>query len=187
MTDLIAAAETATTPYLIWIKVGLCALALVGSFGVGVYGGLRWDADKVTKLELADANFNTAAIQKAATIQARQITIVMPAMDVEATAQAKIVTASTHLAKEIPNVVPSTVACIPVGLVRVLNGAAKGSDSPDVSYAPGKSDDACAAVSWRSLAADLADDYATGTANAQQLNDLEDIITKLHDSYEATK
>lgn len=187
MTDLIAAAETAVNPYLVWIKLGALALAVVGLLGAGFYAGKRWDQNTITQMQLADQKAASKAQTLKATVQTKEATVVTAAAVDEGQEQAVIVTKETSLAKEIPNVIPSTVACIPVGFVRLLNGAALGSDTPDASFAPGEPDDACAPVSWRSVAADIADDYATANANARQLNDLEATIVALHAAYTATE
>lgn len=183
MSDLIAAAETAVNPYLVWIKVGLFALAVVGLLGTGFYAGTRWDDSKIADLKLADANFAKAATKQAADRQLLEDGVVVTGAVSEGQAQANIQTKYITLTKEIDHDVPSTVACIPVGLIRVFNGAAAGSDAPDASFAPGEPDDACSPVTWRSLAADIADDYHTANANAEQLNALEKEITDLHTAY----
>lgn len=177
MTDLVSAAETAVNPYLIWIKLGVAVLAIVGLLGTGFYAGTRWDQNTITQMKLTDQKAANKAQALAATITKKQDTVSVTAASTEANAQAKIVTRTITLTKEIDHDVPTTVACIPVGLVRLLNGAAAGADSADTSYAPGQPDDACAPVSWRDFASDLADDYGTGHANAEQLTALQAWVT----------
>ena len=55
--SLISAAETAASPYLIWIKLGAIVLAVVGLLGAGAYGGYRWEHEALLKLQLADAKY----------------------------------------------------------------------------------------------------------------------------------
>lgn len=176
--SLIDTAETAVAPYLIWIKVGLAVIAVAVLVGGGFYGGLRWDQGTIAKMELADQQAANRAQTLAAASIKRQDAVVLTAAVSEAKAQNQIAKKATTLTQEITNVVPITVACIPVGLIRLLDAAAAGANTPDASFAPGQPDDACAPVSWRSVAADLADDYASGNANSEQLNALEAEIRK---------
>ncbi|MDE2020675.1 MAG: hypothetical protein KGJ13_10100, partial [Patescibacteria group bacterium] len=69
--------------------------------------------------------------------------------------------------------------CITYGLVRVLNGAALSPGSDASPTSAGQSDDACAPVTWRSFAADVADDYVTSRENSAQLNALEKSVRDL--------
>jgi hypothetical protein len=132
------------------------------------------------RLVANNAKANELAITAAAKVQHDQDMAAEKAAVTEAAAQQRIVIQTKTLTKEIVTHVPVTVACVPVGLVRVLNAAAKGLSAPDESFAAGKSDDACAPVSWRSLAADISDDYGTGNENAEQLNALEASIRDIN-------
>lgn len=152
--------------------IGGAALALV-SFSGGAYSGYRWELGTVEQLRAADATATALAVKDAATRQKAADVIALTDSSAEGVAQVAIKDQTLTVTKEITRYVPQTVACIPNGLVRVLNAAATGADPASVAYAPGQPDDACAALSWRDFASDLTDDYGAGRANAEQLNALE--------------
>ncbi len=150
--------------------------AVVVSLCLGLYGGYRFELSAYDALALSQAKAVEQAQQEAANTQKAVDTIHETAAVREATAQQHILVQTNTITKEVDRYVPSTVACIPVGLVRVLNGAASGVEPSRVIVAAGQPDDACAPISWRSLANDLADDYGSARANAEQLNALEDDV-----------
>lgn len=150
-------------------------LAGAGTF----YVTHRMDEGTIAAIELADQQAQTKAVEDAAKLRQSQDKVNLDAALAEAKAQQIIVTHTQTVTREIPIHVPQTQPCIPYGLVRVLDDAATGSDTADAAAAAGQSDDACAGISWRAFAGDLADDYASGRANAQQLNALEADVTQL--------
>lgn len=160
-------------PFSLYGLLGAAALSLL--IGAGTAGWVVYKVEQgtIANMRAADATALAQAVTSAAAHQHAVDTIATVAASSEAQAQAAITTHTVILTKEITRYVPETRACIPVGLVRLLNAAATGGDPAGVNYAPGQLDDACAAVSWRDFAADLADDYGTGHANAEQLNALE--------------
>ena len=170
--SIIDTAEAAVAPYLIWVKVAVYAIAAAVLIGVGAYGMHRWDASTIADLKAADAAFATKSVQMAASAQKKTDDLHLAAAVSEAQAQQQIIYRTQTIHDEVISHVPITYACIPVGLVRLLNSAASPSPAiPDV--APGQPDDACAPVSWRSLGDDIIDDYGIGNQNAEQLNALE--------------
>lgn len=170
--SLLEPLEAAAAPYLIWIKVALYGLAVATLLGLGAYGMHRWDESTIADLKAADAAFATAAIKVTAAVQKKTDDLHLTAAVAEAQAQTQIIYRTQTIHDEVVSHVPITAACIPVGFVRLLNNAA-GSGPGAADIAPGQPDDACAPVSWRSLATDIIDDYGTGNQNAEQLNALE--------------
>ena len=71
--------------------------------------------------------------------------------------------------------------------MRVLNAVILGNGSSDVSYAPGKSDDACAATDPRALAGSIVGNYAAALANGEQLEALQKWITDTIAASKVTK
>lgn len=131
--------------------------------------------------KLAQKDVIANARADAAARQHKQDLIAQAAAVDEAKAQQAAEDANHKLKETIYVHVADTAHCITYGLVRVLNAAAAGASDPgDLGIAPGKSDDACAPVSWRAFAADLIDDYGSGIKNAEQLNRLEDTVRSLH-------
>jgi hypothetical protein len=155
-----------------YLIVGAVAAILAG-FSAG-YVVHRMDETTITSMKLAASLAEVDAVNMIAKHVRDSDKIVLDAAVKEAAAQTRIVTQTATLTKEIPSHVKDSSTCITFGLVRVLNAAATGASPRDT--APGQPDDACAGVSWRSLAGDLTDDYASGNANAEQLNALEDTV-----------
>lgn len=144
---------------------GLAAILL--STGAFFYGEHR--ADKACAGQ--QAQFQAQAEKAARIRQAKADRITLDAAVKEAQAQSQIHTRTVTITREIPVHVKELQSCVPYGLVRVWNAAANPGVDP-AAIAPGVPDDACAPVSWRALAADIADDYGTGQANAEQLDAL---------------
>lgn len=178
MGSLLSGALSAVTGALggIWGYVAAGALsAIVAGAGVG-WTVHRLDQATIAQIQLADSQAALAATQKAAALQKAQDDISLKAAVADAQSQAKIVTQTVTVTKEIPAHVSDASHCITYGLVRVLNAAATGADPDAVPASPGQSDDACAPVSWRDFAGDIVADYEAGRQNAQQLDDLEDWV-----------
>lgn len=162
----------------VWGYLGTAAIGAAGA----AYLTHAVMVGQIDSLKLANASATTAAVRSAAAQQHQIDGIALVDAVAEAQAQNHIVTQTQVVTKEIPVHVPTTVACVPLGLIRVLNDAALGRDPSVATDAPGQPDDACASVSWRSIAADLTDDYFAGNANAEQLNALESSVRALHDA-----
>jgi hypothetical protein len=165
-----------------WAILALIALGALGAATAsGAYVTHKMDSADYKALQLADATAQTAAVQKAKDLQARQDKTAMNGAVAEAYAQGKLDGARQSIPTEVVKHVKDTVPCISYGLVRVLNGYAEGHGAADESIASGQPDDACAPVSWRAFASDISDDYVTGLKNAEQLNALIANVRQLHD------
>jgi hypothetical protein len=152
--------------------------ALIAGSGVG-HVVHRMDEGTIAAIKLADQKTQSQAIAAAAAIRGSQDQANLDAALAEAKAQAAITARTQIVTREITIHVPEIQPCIPYGLVRLLDAAARGSDPADAPIAPGQSDDSCAPISWRAFAQDLASDYGIGRANAEQLNALEADIRAL--------
>lgn len=149
--------------FLPWSLAGALLLSAAGFF-YGEHVGSQHCA--------AAAAVSTAkAIALAKDDQAKRDKITLDSAVKEAQAQHIIETRTVTLTKEIPVHVKELTACVPLGLVRVLDAAAIPGTDPNAN-APGQPDDSCAGISWRAFAADLIDDYGIGQSNAEQLNAL---------------
>ena len=156
--------------------IGGLLIALAAGTGTG-YVVHRMDEATIQQMKAQDATAAQVATA-AALVQQQKIESGNEARAVaEANAQQQIVTQVKTVVREVETHVPDIRACVPYGLVRVLNDAALGTDTANQPAPAGQSDDACAPVPWRSLAADVADDYGTGRQNSQQLNDLIGAVT----------
>ncbi len=87
--------------------------------------------------------------------------------------QQKIVTETVYLTREIPEYVQDTSTCITVGLVRVLDAAARGTDPAAVTLAPGRFNETCAGIGSRALAESVVGNYGRARSNAAQLTGLQ--------------
>jgi hypothetical protein len=161
---------------------GYFAAASIAALLAGTATGYvvhRMDQGTIAVLKLADQRAQVKASEQAAAIRQSQDQANLNAALAEAKAQAAIAAHAHIITREITIHVPETVPCIPYGLVRLLNDAASGSDPAHAATAASQPDDACAPISWRAFAGELADDYTTGRANAEQLNALEADVTAL--------
>lgn len=161
-------------------------IAIIVAFigGVALGGGLmhKFDDGRYQRLVAQDAKHEAAAVTAAAkdakASQARQDAITAASTATEAVAQQRIVTHTLTLTKEITRYVPQqiAVACVPVGVVRLLDGAAIGVDPAQLPDPAAQPDDACSTVTTADLAAGVIANYGAARANAEQLNALEDDI-----------
>jgi hypothetical protein len=168
MWSLIASAASSASGLLV-------LLAVVGGLvGAGAYGQHRLDEDSLDKLKASYATAEEAAVAKAAATQKQVDQISLNAAATETAAQTAL---TTHLSQE-PVYVIKTVAsnCVPYGLVRVLDAAASGRITASLTLPAGKSDDACAPVTWAALERSVVANYYTGLANAEQLNRLVGVL-----------
>jgi len=167
LSSLLGSATSALGGIWIYVVVGIAAGA------AGAYGGYRWELGVYETRVAEDAQAQVLAVSKAKDALAKSDAISLNSAVTEAAAQTKIVTETQTITKEVQIHVPEIHACVPVGLIRVLNAAAYAGPG-SLSDAAGQSDDACAPVSWRAFAAELVDDYGAGQANAEQLTALQD-------------
>jgi hypothetical protein len=162
---------------------GYVILAVV-TLGIGA-GAAGWTTHKVDQsfydeLVIKDKDAQIAAVNLAIANQKNQDELNKDAAVKEAAAQQSIEDKSHVIVQKIPTLVSDTSTCITFGLLRVLNAAAANGDV--ASLTGSQSDDACAGVSWRSFASDLADDYRIGNKNSEQLNALIAAEINLHDN-----
>ena len=162
-----------------WGYVAAASIAALIAGSATGYAVHRMDESAIAAIKLADQKAQTQAVKDAAAIRQSQDQANLDAALAEAKAQAALAARTHIITREVTVHVPQTVPCIPYGLVRLLDDAASGSDTADAPASAGQSDDACTGISWRAFAGDLADDYATGRANAEQLNALEANVTAL--------
>lgn len=142
-------------------------IVVLGLMGAGAYIDHRLEADKYDRRVAQDAQAQAKAVSAALELQRKLGADAVAAAQAEAATQSRLSTEADLHQQEIVKYVPVTRVCVPYGLVRVLNAAA-GLPAASVSRSAGKSDDACAPVSWRDVARSIIADYATGRANAAQ-------------------
>ncbi len=157
---------------------GVIISLLVGSIGTG-YLVHHYDQADLLKVRLADASALQKATEKAAQIQEAQDADAEAAAVKESGAQAVIQQHTVTITKEVVTHVSDSSHCITYGFVRLLHDAATGDSSAEQPPPTGQSDDSCAPVTWRQAASDIADDYGTARANAEQLNALEASVIQI--------
>lgn len=133
----------------------------------------RFDEAKLEKMELAYAQAQAAAVAQAQAIQGAEDKVSLDAAVAEAAAQQKIVTQTVTVTKEVVRHVTDRVACVSVGLVRVLNAEVRGVSPDAIPLPAGKSDGSCSGVTNSQLAVSILDNYGLARANAEQLSALE--------------
>lgn len=175
----------------VWGYVAVAALAAAVSTGAAVTLTHKVELAKYEALQLKDAKAATAIAEAttAAVTAAKDTEIAIAnqataAAEREAAAQDKIQTRTLTITKEITHYVTTkgdSIACLPVGFLRVLNAAIAGSDTGTAgedTAAAADSYDTCAPVK----ASDVAQQLIVGVIhpaleNAEQLNALEAAIT----------
>jgi hypothetical protein len=135
----------------------------------------------IASLKLGYEKANNEGNKKIAATQKSQDKAALKGAIKTATNQEHEGAVAAVVTKEIISRVKDTVPCISYGLVRVLNHAASG-DIVAPALAPGQPDDACAPITWRAFADDIADDYHIARLNASQLNDLIQTVKDIHDA-----
>lgn len=157
-----------------YLIVGAVSGLLAASGGAWV--GYNIEYSKLAALQLADAQAQVAAVNKAINRRTAQDAAALKAAVSDAKAQQKIVTITQTITKRIPShdtVLVEAHACIPVALERLFRATAAEADPDSLALAPGQSDDDCADLT----VADVADWFAgyagASEANAQQLTDLQ--------------
>ena len=133
----------------------------------------RVDEAKLVSLEVKYAQAQAAAVVQAKAVQAAEDTVSLNAAVAEAAAQQKIVTQTITVTKEVVRHVTDRVACVSVGLVRVLNAEVRGVSPDAIPLPAGKSDGSCSGVTNSQLAVSILDNYGLARANAEQLSALE--------------
>lgn len=156
-------------PYSIALKV---AIAFVIA-GLAAFVTHRFDLAKYEKLELQYAQATAKVQAQSYAIATKDMELSVDAAAREATVQQQIAVATITLTKELTRYVTDTIACIPYGLIRVLDAAALGVDPATLSLPAGKSDNSCAPVTSSTLAASIIENYGTARANEEQLKALE--------------
>lgn len=136
-------------------------------------------SDQEAKQAQRDAAVATAARQA----QKVQDDITLASALAEAKTQERVVTRYRTLTQEVPRYVTveaDAVACVPYGLVRVLDAAALGRDPADLELPSGYSDSACAPIEASALAAGILDNYRAFDQNAAQLDALSaDVLARV--------
>ena len=166
------------------------------AFGGGLYVAHHWDAGDVAALQTRiatiqrdDARAKTEALAIAADRMRRADAISLQSAVAEAASQHRLADQKSLIAKEVRRHVASDISyrlCIPFGLVRVLDAASLGADPDTLSLPAGRSDDTCAPVAADALAENVAANYATARANAEQLNALQAWINAEADAANAS-
>lgn len=143
-----------------------------GLVAFGAYGQHKLDANALTKLKLEYAQAAAAAAAKAAATQHQIDETATAASSAEIASQDAL---TTRLHEELAYApVVRTVArdCVPFGFIRLLDAAATGRSSAGLTLPAGKSDDACAPLTWAAVGRSIVANYYTAQANADQLNRL---------------
>lgn len=158
----------------------LCGYAaLAGVLALTILGVKHeWDLGQAARHTLAQAQHVAHAQQVAVTKVDRA------AAAAEPKAQTRIVTRYRTLTKEVPTYVPTSVPCIPWGVVRLHDAAVLGVDPASLQPPAAGADDACSDVDPRAFVGTVLGNYQAAEQNAEQLNALE---KNLRDRADATK
>lgn len=187
----------------VWGYVTVGAVAAVIAAGGAVTLTHKIDTAAYEALQLKDAKAATAVAQaQAEAVAAEKDREIAAANDsisqavAEARAQDALHVKTVTVTKEITRYVhdipaavapadsaPVRVACIPNGLIRVLNAqigdGLSAIDPAQVTTTGSEPDDACAPVAASDFAAQLVANFALAQQNAEQLNALEAAVSKL--------
>lgn len=177
-------------PGFTWVKFAAYAVGAILLTSGGAYAGYRWEHSAVLSLQLADAQDAAARIKTAAFAQHNQDQVDLVSAVHEAQAQAKIVTKTITLTKEIPVYVTphqDAVVCVPVGLARFMRAAASGADPAAVELAPGQSNDACSDLTATEVAGWVSDFAGAAQGNTEQLTALQAWVVANHAAQESAK
>lgn len=156
----------------IWVKVIAILVVIAGLIGVGAYGQAKIDADNVDKIKTEYAQQQVAIAVANQKQQDKYDADAAAAAKAAIDQQTQLTTEFSTHEQEITRYVPVTHACIPLGLLRVLNASASGLSLPAVPNTTGKSDDACSTVNWRDLARPIIAGFDACRSNAIQQNAL---------------
>lgn len=156
------------------VKAAALIAVVLAIFGGGFKAGWDWEATVLWKERAANAQALAKAAAQAAAEQKSLDDAALDDASREAAAQsARVAQLSRNLeaARHAP-VKTITRSCVPLGLVRVLDGAAFGRDPASLALPAGKSLDACASLGWRDLVGVIVGNYGTARDNAGQLDAL---------------
>lgn len=159
-----------STAKLIAIAVFLAVLVIVAAYGQRQIDDARYERREAQIAQEKVDALNAAIGQK----QAWDTISTAAGQKQAAEQQANAAQLRDQLSEVSGHVIVKTVAsgCVPYGLVRVLDAAASGRGAALLSLPAGKSDDACAPVTWAAVARSVVDNYYTARANIDQLNGL---------------
>jgi hypothetical protein len=164
-------------PWIAW-KIILYAVAGLTLMGAGAKIMSIWDAGTIAKYQ------TTITAQRAVVRQVTAVTAQITKSDqaAEVAAQAKIVTQTRTVTKEITRYVPRpgpsvSVPCVSNGMLRVHDAAVLGVDPSTILPPASSPDDACSPVAASDFMADINANYGVARANAEQLNALEADVT----------
>lgn len=146
---------------------------------VALMAGAGWTVHKVDSarykaLELSYSQASLKAAQQAVKLAAAEAKLTHEHSAAESKAQSTISADTSERIREVPKYVTTyrDRACVPYGLIRVLNASVYGVLPEDLHLPAGKSDDACAPVSAADFAGWIIDNFGRAKANAEQLDAL---------------
>ena len=147
--------------------IGAAVIAAM-AFAGGMRLEYKIENGKIAALQLAYAQAEIKAQQKydAASLNAAKA---------ENDAQTKLTSQGNLALPEVTTHVITKVitsACVPYGLIRVLDAAASGRTANSLLLPTGKSDATCSAIKWDALGRSVVANYYLARANATQLNGL---------------
>lgn len=161
--------------------IAMQAIAAAVIAGFAFVGGITLEhkiaAGRYNALVAAQATALAKATAEAAAHQRTFDNIALTSAQKERDEQASRATVAEHQLADVGSHVSLNViapACVPFGFVRVLDAAAHGRGAGSLSLPAGKSDGACAPVTWDAVARSIVGNYYTDHANQGQLNGLID-------------
>lgn len=165
------------------------ALAAAAAFLVGAGSG-SWITNelaqaKANRLELAQQKAYDKAVDAARKAERTQAEKDFTAEKSALQRQRQTTTRYVKLTKEVPVYVTEIQdrACVPYGIVRVLDAAALGSDPAALELPAGQSDDACSPLKPSDLARGILHNYEVAQQNAQQLDALIASVVERTDAF----
>lgn len=147
---------------------GLLALVLAGTI---FWVKHEWDLGQ-SAIQIVHQAQRVVVAQKAAVAKTDHL-----AAHQEQAAQTRIVYRTRTLEKEIVTHVPTSVPCIPWGIVRLHDAAVLHQDPASLPTPAGQPDDACSDVAPRAFVDTVISNYGIADQNAEQLNALEKDVT----------
>lgn len=159
-----------------WITALIAAALFAAGCASGAVTMRHFDDGRYEKLVAHDAQAQADAEQEARDIEGLQTRLNAEATINEANQQARLAQKTLTLIRKVPVYVTAkadAVACIPWGVVRVLDAAVAGVDPATLPTPAGQPDDACSDVKASEASAILAEDIGAANQNAEQLNALE--------------
>jgi hypothetical protein len=154
-------------------------LYCLGAVAAGAIAGAVWvthaiDGAAYAKLELQYSQATAKAAAAALNYQKQLNSLSAKHSAAEGTAQTTLAADTSGRIKEVTKYVTTyrDRACVPYGLVRVLDADVLGVRPDALALPAGQSDDACAPVSAADLASSIIQNYGLAQQNAEQLNAL---------------